>query len=216
MHITFDFSTIKKKTQICAQQGEYDSPIMCPIIFDAVPFLISPDRLYVAASLLFHTEISGELVVAGDYACSRHVAIQIQRFFDPVDVHVAGQSMTPVAIASGQYKAVMSVLLQGRTISPPLNRQKGDVTFSIVPESGGAIFSESTVWIGSNLTYRGSNMHHAFDDIIRMMGVAVVMAQDMHIDGFHIPSADYSFHETQRLRDVQALLSCVGLKFDWT
>ncbi|MCO5132363.1 MAG: hypothetical protein M9932_17705 [Xanthobacteraceae bacterium] len=216
MEIAFDFSSAKQRTTISAKSQQYDSPTLKPLEIFAVPYLQNPDRLHVAAALLFHKEMAGLLDLGNAITCSRHVAIQIERFFAPIDISVKNQSFTPTAIPRGEYIAALGVRIDDNQQPVLCDTKLGEILVRFVPEAVGAMFSESEVAIGTNLLHGQGSLDASCDHIIRLLGAAVLFCEEFQISGLRLPSGWQEPSTIQRLEKAAALLSAVSLTLEWS
>lgn len=215
MEIMFDFSTAQSRTTVSAKPQEYDAPILRPVEIFAVPYMQNPDRLHVAAALLFHKEVSGMIDLGKDITCSRHVAIQIERFFAPVDIHVRNQSLTASAIPNGSYVAALGIRVGNVQRPVHCDISQGETLLRFIPEAVGAMFSEFEIAIGANLLHAQGSLDQSSDEIIRILGAAVLFCEEFQVSGFRLPAGWRDSTAVSKLQRVAALLSAVSLTLEW-
>lgn len=215
MQISFEFDPAEKITQIHAVPGEYDAPVLNPLRIYSTPLLVNHDRLHVAAALLFHEKLSGTLDLGPEHSCSRHVAIQIARFFDPVDLFVMHQTLEPRAIPKGAYVTALGFRIGDDELPLSFDIGKGEAALRFVPEAVGGLFSEFEVAIGANIAHGLGDPDTAVGDLIHVLGAGVLFAEDFQVSGFRLPGTWAGDASRDMLVKTGELLSSVALSLEW-
>lgn len=216
MKVNFEFSFSDQLTTITATRTSFDAPPPPPVQFHASLLSPDPDRLHIAAALLFHNEIAGELVLDEAVECSPHVAVQISRFFSPVAVTVRHQTFLPRAIPSGRFTMPLYIEVNGSGQQVRFAPMKGDVMLRFIPEGIGSMFSESEVTIGTNLCHCRGSMLSSLNDTIRLIGGAVLFAEELQVSAIRLPEELSTAWCLERLARVDALLSTTGLSLEFS
>lgn len=210
MEVEFDFDRAEKTTSITASPGSYDAPVLRPVRLYGCPLTFNSDRLYVASALLFGEEISGSLAVK-EHLCSRHVGIQIARYFSPVDVFVENQTLDARAIPGGQYEFAIALSTFDQEFGADCDSSQGNVRFRLVTEGVGAIFSEHEISIGTNVTSSDEMNSDMIGVLVKAIGLSILFAQDLHISAICVKLPEGADPADERLARVSDLLLVVGL-----
>jgi hypothetical protein len=215
LEVSFDYSTVEMRTVVTAKRQEYDAPLLRPVEVFAAPYIQNHDRMYVAAALLFHREISGQLDLGESIACSRHVALQIERFFSPLDVTVRNQTFTPHAIPAGRYISALGFAVDDVHQTVECNKSGGEILLRFVPEAVGSLYSEHEIAVGTNLLHGRGSLDASVNDVVRHLGASVLLCEEFQIAGLRLPFGWRDPSAINLLEKVGALLSAVSLTLDW-
>ena len=215
MKIHFNFSMQEKRTEISAIPGRYEAVPLRPVVLYGTPILRNPDRLYVAAALLFRNYHSGPLSISDIEPCSRHVALQIERFFAPVDVFVMEQTIEPRGNPTGSFRGILTFSHTVEKLAGVLQSVEGDTVIRFVSEGVGAMFSEQEVIIGTNLLMDLEASDNIDSDICAHIGAAMLFCEDLQINTLHILKTNGNEMSLQTLKSIKELLSAVSLYFEW-
>jgi hypothetical protein len=196
---------------VAAEPGVYDAMLLHDYVFDASPLLADPNRLAVAVSLLYHDVVSGELFIDGERSISRPVGIEIERFFMPVDVLVSPQSLTPVAIPSGECTAVLQYSGVSADLDKP--RRNGETTVKFMHGGYGAVFSQGEIVIGCNLR----DIEHGGDgdDLLRHIGALCFFCGELSIRNIVLANSSVILGQSTKLEKTRRLLNVVGIDLSW-
>lgn len=214
MIINFNFDDEARRTEISATPELYESYALTPIIVYGTPKLRNSDRLYVAASLMFRNMISGPLTIEGIEPCSRYVAIEIERYFTPLDVLVTQQTFTPRACASGTLRALLCRTHDSKSEHSDFEPRHGDTLIRFVPEGVGAVFSEQELVIGTNLFTDAEVPENTVSGFCSLVGATVLFCEDVQIRNIRIPPAWIERIGSQCLEEIRRLLSVVSLHLE--
>ena len=215
MKVCFDFDDVNRMTTVTGTPGLYDaSGLYSPQCF-VMPRARHPDRMYAAAALLFNAELSGSLELVGDYSCSRHVALEIERFFGDIDMVVVDQEFTPRPRTIGDYITAIDFPFCASAKPVRVDTSIGEFLVRYMPDSIGAVFSDHEIVLGTNISASSAEPDEVIDDVLRLLGFAVLMAEDFRSAGFRLPPCWDSQAAEQRLQAAASLLLSVSLSLTW-
>ncbi|MGF6861698.1 hypothetical protein ABIE69_002271 [Rhodobacteraceae bacterium MBR-64] len=214
MKILFNFDDEARRTEVVATPDPYESHQLNPVIVYGTPKLRNPDRLYVATALLFRGLISGPITIETVEPCSRHVALEIERYFTPFDVFVAQQTVTPRGCADGALRALLSCSRDFRSEHRDFNPQRGDTLFRLVPEGVGAVFSEHELVLGTNILTDADAPEKSVSGFSSLVGAMVLFCEDFQIRDIRIPPAWTAIIAPNVIENTRRLLSVVSLHLE--
>lgn len=194
-----------------AEVGTYDAvPPIDTYFFDGPPILNDPDRVAVAAVLLFGRYTSGALEAPD--ACSPATASAIVRYLEPAAVSVTPVSLEPRALPVGAGLCIVSE--EGDEVTAPANAWGARRNFVLrslrSDQYSGALASMSTLDIATNGWLHARTGDVGLTRRAASIALAVLYAETLQFDEIAVPTTKVDPNSLRRTRD---LLASVRLGF---
>jgi len=200
--------------KLVALPGDYDAiPVVSEVDISAVPLNQHPDRLAVALCLLFGNSISGVFKMPGN-GCSPHVASAIQRFLEPVAVHVFPVNTVPQRNAVGERDGQLDV---GVTASRGgAEKCACAIRIGNMDQLVGSMASSDEISVSSNAGMLTIGEPSLLRKALPKIGVAVLFCEDLMIGRVLLPKEMVQQAGGEEAERLRRLLDSCALCLAWT
>ncbi|MHA7274495.1 hypothetical protein ACX80Z_13795 [Arthrobacter sp. TMT4-20] len=179
------------------ETGEYDSFLPVQTLWiDRAPIVISPDRLAIAAALLFQNGASGELVFESEIAPATGKAIQ--DFLAPASVAINPVNLSPMALPQGSNRFIVTTPEFTNHYSTS-RKLASNITLDIrrSDQWAGSVRSMSNLMVASNAwIFSEANQ---VDVMCVYLAVAILFAEELDIDEVVLPGPKQIIFTSDRI-----------------
>ncbi|WP_192477326.1 hypothetical protein [Arthrobacter sp. AET 35A] len=177
---------------------------------DAIPLLVSNDRLAVACALAFGSYAGGNLSFI--HPISTEMASAISRLFRPAVLQPGPIDYEPRAIAYGQNTFLMAIG-ENSGVTPVWKGHGHTREFALQLPSMSEAFSSSFIddrlTVPTNAHYLSSARYPDDQALLPYIAQAVLLSEDFDVGTISLPSGTV---RNDTIRSVGALLASCGLK----